>query len=169
MSLQKYRWRFTLSGKFFAILISVLIMGAGAHAEIIKTSLLKKDAEDFVIKRDLFNPGGAMMDNTAPRGQEPVPEENERPVEEEKRDDGPAEIDVAAEVRRSIIYEGFVIKNAQNHALLSINGEFFIAAVDDIVLDKVKIVKIEKKEITVEVETKTVIINLKEDNTNEIQ
>lgn len=169
MSLQKYRWMFILSGRFFVIIMLALMMAAGAHAEIIKTSLLKKDNKEFVIKRDLFTPGGAVMNNASTREAGPAPQEIEKPAEEEKRDDGPAGIDVAAEVRRNIIYEGFVIKDSQNHALLSVNGEFFIAAVDDIVLDKVKIVKIEKKEITVEVETKTVIINLKEDNTNEIQ
>lgn len=147
--------------KLILIFIFFLNSTAFLHSEIIKVSLLKKEKGEFQIKRDIFSPQ-QMRPNVQPGEIEPIPEEPEEPApDEEQQDDAPG--DIEAEVQQSISFEGYVIKHTRNHALLSINGEFFIAAKDDIVLEKIKIIKIDKEELTVEVETKIVKIKLKGD------
>lgn len=154
-------------GRFFVLLIFILNSTALLHAEIIKITLLKSGKKDFLIKRDIFSPV-KLRPGAAPREMEPIPEVPEEPVnDEEQKDDSPG--DMEAEIRQSISFEGYVIKNTRNHALLSINGEFFIAAKDDIVLEKIKIVKIEKEELTVEVDAKIYKIKLKGDEEDELQ
>lgn len=73
------------------------------------------------------------------------------------------EKDIEAEIRQGVFFEGYIIKNTKNHALLSVNGEFFIVCERDIILNKIKILKIEKKKVIIEVESKKFEIKLKGD------
>ncbi len=84
--------------------------------------------------------------------------------EEEKRNEAAK---IEAQVMQSVSFEGYVIKRTRSHALLSVNGEFFIAAKDDIIQEKIKILKIDKQEVTIEVDSKRITIQLKEDDEDE--
>lgn len=159
-----------MSGRVVTFLVSLIFIlnSALMKAEIIKVSALKVKAEqkDFVIERDIFSPL-ELRPGVQPKQIEPIKEEE--PVkEEELKDETPAEA-MAAEIKQNISFEGYVIKFKKNHALLSINGEFFIAAENEILLEKIKIVKIEKEELTVEVETNIYKIKLKGDDEDEAQ
>jgi hypothetical protein len=81
-------------------------------------------------------------------------------------------VDPKAEIEEEIqglSYEGYVIKNSKNCALVSMNGEFHAVTVGDIILEKIKILKIDRKTIKVEVESHEFEIQIKEDEANEIQ
>jgi len=157
-----------LSGRlitFLVLLILIFNSAALMRAEIIKISVLQAEKKDFVINRDIFSPV-KLRPGVKPRRIEPII--NEPVKEEEQKDETPAEA-MAAEIKQNISFEGYVMKYKKNHALLSINGEFFIAAEADIVLEKIKIVKIEKKELTVEVDANIYKIKLKGDDEDEAQ
>jgi hypothetical protein len=155
-----------LLGKFLIVIIFILNSTAALQSEIIRVSLLKPANREFTIGRDIFSPLKLNPDVSS-REIEPVIEKIEEPVEEEGRNESAVE-KMEAEMQQSISFEGYVIKSKRNHALLSINGEFFIAAEDDVVLEKIKIVKIEKTELTVEVDAKTFKINLKGDDEDDV-
>ncbi|MCK5057694.1 MAG: hypothetical protein KAT34_13615 [Candidatus Aminicenantes bacterium] len=157
-----------MSGRFvtfLVLLIFVLNSAALLRSEIIKVSVLQADKKDFVIKRDIFSPLKLRPD-VQPKQIEPIIDE---PVKEEEQKDETSAEAMAAEIKQNISFEGYVIKYKKNHALLSINGEFFVAAEADIVLEKIKIVKIEKKELTVEVDANIYKIKLKGDDEDEAQ
>lgn len=153
-------------GKFLVLIVFILNSAAVLQAEIIKVSLLKSEKKEFTIERDIFSPI-KMKPDINPRNIEPVIKEPVEQIQEESEEE--AAENMAAEIKQSISFEGYVIKRNRNHALLSINGEFYIAAEDEVVLEKIKIVKIEKMELTVEVDAKTFKINLKGDEEDELQ
>jgi len=134
--------------------------------EIIRFSKLEKEMKKFAINRDVFSPSPIKPINPAGRVKLPPlppPQEIKKKAEEEK------EKDIEDEIRRSLFFEGYVIKNSKNHALVSVNGEFFAVAAGDMVLEKITIIKIEKKTIKVEVDAKVFEIQLKGDNEDEKQ
>ncbi len=132
--------------------------------EILTLKKLEKKAKEFSISRDIFSP-----DTMAPPVQAmqsvPVPQVVETPPEEEPKVE--EKEDIEAEIRRSLFFEGYVIKHPKNFALVSANGEFFAVGNGDLLMDKIKIIKIDKKTITVEVDSKTFDLQLKGDNSNE--
>ena len=137
--------------------------------EIINISKLDKVAKEFSINRDIFSPDP--MKPVAPGSvrQEvtPVPP----PLPGEIKKEIPS-VDPKAEIEKEIqglSYEGYVVKNSKKCALVSMNGEFFPVTVGDIILEKIKIIKIDRKAITVEVESYEFEIQIKEDEENEIQ
>lgn len=150
----------------------LMMTTAGFGDEIIKISTLEKlakEKKEFSIERDIFSPFKKKFPKPGERAEKAFkPPPVVQPMET-KKDDGPAEYDFEAEVRESVIYEGYVIRAAKKLALLSINGEFFVVGIDDIVLEKVKIIDVEKAQITLEVESSKFEIQLKEDEENEIQ
>lgn len=140
--------------------------------EIIKMSTLEKlakEKKEFSIERDIFSPFKRKFKKPGEKAEEFRPPPPVAQSVETQKDDGPAEYDFEAEVRESVIYEGYVIREAKKLALLSINGEFFVVGIDDIVLEKVKILNVEKIQITLEVESNKFEIQLKEDEENEVQ
>lgn len=153
-------------GKILVLIVFILNSAAFLQGEIIKVSLLKSEKKEFAVERDIFSPI-KMKPDVTPRNIEPVIKEPVEPVEEEIKES--AAEDMEAEINQSISFEGYVIKRNRNHALLSINGEFHIAAENEVVLEKIKIIKIEKSELTVEVDAKTFKINLKGDEEDELQ
>lgn len=92
------------------------------------------------------------------------------PVKQDKPTTIPkVEIDMTEEVMQKVAFEGYVSRDGKNLALLTINGEFFVVGKDDIIMDKYKIINVDKKIVTVEVDSKEVEITIKGDDENEIQ
>ena len=150
----KLHWRFILSVKTTIFLILVVCSNLILYGEIIKFSELKGEKPNFSIKRDIFS--AEKMQITDPsrfKREMLVPTEKVKKVEK----------DIEAEIRQGVFFEGYIIKNTKNHALLSVNGEFFIVCERDIILNKIKILKIEKKKVIIEVESKKFEIKLKGD------
>jgi hypothetical protein len=137
--------------------------------EIIMLSKLAKPVEEFSIKRDIFSP-----DPMVPRDPKngPAADLPPKPIQVEKPPEKP-EVDQKAllenEVRSNLVYQGYVIKHSRNYAVVSMRGESYAVTAGDTVLDRIKIVKIERKQIEVEVDSYTFEIQLKEDEENEIQ
>jgi hypothetical protein len=140
-------------------------------AEIINISKLDKIAREFSINRDIFSPD--LMKPAAPApdiGKQqftpqppPLPEEEKRVL---------PSVDPKAVIEKDLqglSYEGFVIKESKSCALISMNSEFYAVIVGDIILEKIKIIKIDRNTITVEVESYEFEIQIKEDEQNEIQ
>jgi hypothetical protein len=137
--------------------------------EIIMLSKLDKPVEEFSIKRDIFSPDP--MVPIDPR-RAPVAMPPPKPVTEQKPPEKP-EVDQEAllenEIRSNLFYQGYVIKNSQNFALVSMKGESYAVTSGDTVLERIKILKIDRKQIEVEVDSYTFEIQLKEDEEDEIQ
>jgi len=136
--------------------------------EIIRISKLDKAAKEFSINRDIFSPD--LMKPVDPGSERKQFTPPPPPLPEVKRDlptvDPKADIE---EEIQGLSYEGYVIKNSKSCALVSMNGEFHAVTVGDIILEKIKIIKIDRKTITVEVESHEFEIQIKEDEENEIQ
>lgn len=145
--------------RYLCFLLTVVGLVSLLNAEVIKISLLKQAKKEFSIKRDLFTPGGVPAVGQS-RVQEPRPEE--KSAEEKEKEE-----DLEGEVRRSIAFEGYILKNNKGNALVNVNGEFFVAVVGDILKDKIKIIDIESKILTIEVESKIFQIQLKGDKNEE--
>jgi hypothetical protein len=136
--------------------------------EIIMISKLDEAAKKFSISRDIFSPD--LMKPVDPgSGRKPItPPPPPLPVEKK---DLPI-VDPKAQIEEEIqglSYEGYVIKNSKNCALVSMNGEFHAVTVGDIILEKIKILKIDREAIKVEVDSHEFEIQIKEDEANEIQ
>ena len=137
--------------------------------EIIMLSKLESKVKEFTIKRDIFSPD-PMVPKDPKRGSPIVPPPE--PIKEEKPPEKPV-VDQEAllenELRSNLLYQGYVIKNSKNYALVSMSGESYAVTSGDTVLERIKIIKIERKQIEVEVDSYTFEIQLKEDEENEIQ
>jgi hypothetical protein len=134
----------------------------GAHVEeIIKISKLKKEIQKFTIKRNIFSPD--IMKPNVPAQRFPTTEmmrtqkEAETKVEQEKKSV------LQAEIENNFSYEGYVLKDSGNIALVSLNAEFYAVGEGDIVAEKVTIIIIEKETITVEFDNNIFEIQLKGD------
>lgn len=140
------------------------------RAEIIKTSQLEKTEKEkekeFTVSRDIFSPFKRVIEPNRGARPQPPPEVIQRPPEEENK---VKERDVSAEVRRRVAYEGYVMLDARRLALLTVDTEYFAVSAGDTVKETIKIVNIETKIVTVEVEANLIEINIKGDQDNEIQ
>ncbi|UCH96894.1 MAG: hypothetical protein JSV88_08595 [Candidatus Aminicenantes bacterium] len=134
--------------------------------EIIKISKLQQEVKEFSIKRNIFSPDPMkpVDPGAAPRKALPPPPPVVKPPEEVKKPDKHLE----NEIQGSLSYEGYVIKHTKNYALVSMNSEFFAVTTGDMILEKIKIIKIDREAITVEVESQQVEIQIKGDEENEI-
>lgn len=154
-----------MSGKKYLYIILILLIFSSIvyalETEIIKVSSLEKKVKEFEIKRDIFSPSSMIPPSTQEMLERTPPPP---PPKKEEVDERSREEQVQAEIIGSVSFEGYVLKYNKNHALLSVNGEFFVAGVDDVILDKIKIVKIEKEMVAVEVETRIIEIKLKGDD-----
>ena len=159
--------------KTIRILLAALIFTVGLflffdlhlQAEIIKVSKLKGKNKAFSIKRDIFSPFKVKVGRKPVMRVEPPPPPKE---EEKKSREKEVETDVAAEISGSVAFEGYVMRNARKLALLTVNGEFFVVGKDDLILDKIKIINVEKEQVIVEVGSTVIEIKLKGDDENEI-
>lgn len=136
-------------------------------AEILEIYKLSKPTKEFSIKRNIFSP-----DTMAPADPLAVPKRFVPPpvpqVKPEEKIEEPDQ-NIENEVKSSLSYEGYVIKRSKNCALVSVNGEFHAVTIGDLLLEKIKIIKIDKEIITVEVDSHEFEIQIKEDEENEIQ
>lgn len=136
--------------------------------QIIRISKLDKAVKEFSISRDIFSPD--LMKPVDPgSGRKPIAPPP-TPLPEIKREIPGVDLKAGIEEEiQGLSYEGYVIKNSKNCALVSMNGEFHAVTSGDIILEKIKIIKIDRKSITVEVESHEFEIQIKEDEENEIQ
>lgn len=157
----------------FTLLFMMLFAAQMLQAEIIKVSQLKKlqeekDKKEFSIERDIFSPFKRnfkklnVQPELPPPPPPPVKREEEK-VKEKKAD----QMQVVNEILQSVAYEGYVMRDSKQVALLTVNGEFFVVGRDDILMEKIKIINVDKKFITVEVDSNVIEINLKGDDENE--
>lgn len=134
----------------------------GANVEeIIKISKLTKEIQKFTIKRNIFSPD--IMKPNVPAPQLPTREmllpkkEEENKVEQEKQSV------LQEEIENNFSYEGYVVKDSKNIALVSLNGEFYAVGEGDMVDEKITIIMIKKETITVEFDNNIFEIQLKGD------
>jgi hypothetical protein len=130
--------------------------------DFVDVSMLMKKPPELSIKRDLFSPD-LMTPRVGPNAVTPPVRPPEPKIEESQQ---VIEKNIEAETRSRLFFEGYVIKNLKRNAMVTVNGEYIIVGIGDVVLENVKIIKIEKKAITVEVDTKVFEIQLKGDNEN---
>lgn len=144
----------------------LLLLCTGLEAELIKVSALKKEKAEFILERDIFSPFKRNV-TRGPRVNVPM----QPPLETREKPKVIPQVveDVSAEVNALVAFEGYVMKNARRLALLTINGEFYVVGKDDVVLEKYKIINVDKKTVTLEVDSEKVEITLKGDDENENQ
>ncbi|MCP4215501.1 MAG: hypothetical protein GY765_12680, partial [bacterium] len=140
--------------------------------EILDISVLEKvvsEEHQYALERDIFSP--IKRNYNSKRNAPPPPRviKKTKKAETKKRELSAEEMRqrMADEVRSSLAFEGYVMRNARNLALVTLNGEFFVVGKEDVVMNKVKIVKVEKKKLTVEVESNEFEIKLKGDDEDE--
>jgi hypothetical protein len=150
----------------FSISISLFTFVSFIHADgILKISKLDKEIKELTINRDIFSP-----DTMKPRS---LSRESQRPIAppppkiEKPKPMPQPETNIEDEIRRSLFFEGYVIKHPKNFALVSSNGEFFAVGAGDIILERIKIIKIDKETITVEVDSRAIEIQLKGDDSDD--
>ena len=158
----------------FTLLFMMLSVPQALQAEIIKVSQLKKlqeegEKKEFSIERDIFSPFKRKITKSKIKAELPPPPPPPVDREEEKKvkDEKPDQMQVVNEILQNVAYEGYVMRNSKQVALLTVNGEFFVVGKDDILMEKIKIINVDKKFITVEVDSNVIEINLKGDEENE--
>ena len=143
-----------MSGRIWCVL---LLWGVGSlGAEIIHFSKLEKKKPPYSLKKNLFYPVRLIS-----------PEERSAMENRTPRDDSSrvqSREDPQKEIQRSISFEGYVEKNNRIHALISLNGEYFVVGEGEVFMETIKIVKIEEKRILLEVESRPIEIQLKGDS-----
>ncbi len=127
----------------------LLVLALPARAELLRLDLLEKSAGKFSIKLDIFN--GA-RDAGPAQAAKPTPAQ----VAEVQRS-------IAEEIFQSVIYEGFVVKDARESALLNVSGEFHLVGQGDEILGKIKILSVTRSMVTIEYEGQAYDIRIKGD------
>lgn len=133
----------------FLMLFLVSILGSS----VIKTENLKK-IDKFIIKRDLFNPY-KRFDNDK---KSLVKKLEVKPIKKVEKQQIKIN-SIEEEVRNNISYNGYSVKGNQFIAVITVASETFIVKNNDLVLNKIKILNINEKEIRIEVEK--LIFNIK--------
>lgn len=113
-------------------------------AEIIKVSSMKGERGKFSVLRNIFSPLPRVpQQRLTPHTQPTLPKPEVKEVK----------ANLENEVRRSVFYEGYISKGEKRHALLNVSGEYFVVTEGDIVLQRIKVIKVQKKSIVIEVES----------------
>ncbi len=135
------------------VLTLLLALGAPLRAELLKLSLLARPAAPFTLKLDIFQGRGAGdLGSGRPGAAAATPAQAEK-----------LQKSIAEEIQQSISYEGFIVKDARKSALLNVSGEFFVAGEGDVLLEKIKVLKISKDVVTVEYDNQPYDIRIKGD------
>ncbi len=142
-----------MANKPVAALPLLLLVLMPARAELLHLGLLKKTAPVFTVRRDIFNEGMAAAGDSRPGQTQEL-----RPAQA-----AALQKTIAEEISQSISYEGFIIKNDRNSALLNVSGEFYMVGEGDQVMDKIRILKISRSLVTIEYEGLPYDIRLKGD------
>jgi len=132
----------------------LLVFASSVSADVIHIAELDGKTTEFRVTRDLFSmrvseTGPATVD-TAPA--EPAPSSRVPKAQNVKR-----------EVLDSVFFEGYVMKRDHVHALLSVNGEYFVVAEGEVVADIVKVIEIDRDRVIIEVEGQRITVGLKGD------
>jgi len=143
-----------LSGRVFMLLL--LSCACFLRAEIIHFSKLEKKKPPYSLKKDIFYPVRLISAEEKSTLQNRISRGESKQVRDQE--------DSKKEIQRSISFEGYVEKNNRIHALISLNGEYFVVGQGEVFMETIKIVKIEKKQIFLEVESQPVVIKLKGDS-----
>jgi len=134
------------------ILALLLALGAPLRAELLKLSLLAKPARVFTLKLDIFQGRGAADQESGRPGAATAPAQEEK-----------LQKSITEEIQQSVSYEGFIVKDARKSALLNVSGEFFVAGEGEVLLEKIKILKISKDVVTIEYDNQPYDIRIKGD------
>ncbi len=157
------------SKKYFVIIAFLLVFFVGSQhtfPEIIKVSQLTKETREFNVSRDIFSPVAHKPSYAAERfnGKTSPPPPPPK-IEEVKKEQQEALED---EFQRSVQFEGYIIKETRSHALLNINGEYYVAAAGDMLMNnRIQVVKVDRKLVVIKAETKEFEIRLKGDEDDE--
>ncbi len=131
-----------------------MLIGVGfVHADIIHFSKLEKEKTNFSFKKDLFSPQPGV-------GTPALSREEKRAIQNRFENEKP-EKSPEKEIQESVSFEGFIEKNEKILALISVNGDFFVVSEGDVILDKLKIIRIDKEKITLELDNQRIEIQLK--------
>ena len=122
---------------FFVIMFFITSFLSG-DIFLFKKMEIKPDR--FIVARDIFKLK-KRSENLITQRKILIKEENLK-IEEKKQE-------LRTEIKDSIVYEGMLRKGNKILALLNLNGDFFIVSRDDKVLNKIKILDINGKKITV--------------------
>ena len=128
----------------------LLVLGAALtlRGELIRKSQLLQSSLPFAISKDIFTAQPAILSGVgAPRAQTEPEKEKRKTVQEE--------------INQSIVYEGYLVKNAKRTALLSVSGDFFFVNEGDTILDKIRIVRISQATVMIEYENQKFEIQIK--------
>lgn len=145
--------------RILILIVFILEFGLVLNSEIIKVSFLKREKLNFTLGRDISSPFKLKGTNNK---REFTPQ-NIKDIRREKNE----KKNLEEEIQRSIFYEGYITNNSKIIALLTVNGEFFCVCDGDEVLNKIKVIKVGKKEIILEVDSKKFEIKLKGDDDDE--
>jgi hypothetical protein len=140
-----------LASKLAAVLMPLLLLSVPARGELLRLSLLKRKMPAFTVTRDIFNNGQSAA---APQPGGPAAPAVQAAA---------AQKTIAEEIFQSVSYEGFVVKDGKNSALLNVSGEFFMVSEGDQVLEKIKVLKISRNAVTIEYDGTSYEIRLKGD------
>lgn len=142
-----------MANRLCAVML-LLALGAPLRVELLKLSLLAKPARPFTLKLDIFQGRGAGNLGSGRPGAAAAT----GPAQAEK-----LQKSIAEEIQQSVSYEGFIVKNARKSALLNVSGEFFVAGEGEILLEKIKVLKISKDVVTIEYDNQPYDIRIKGD------
>ncbi|MBN1196356.1 MAG: hypothetical protein JXA62_03030 [Candidatus Aminicenantes bacterium] len=131
--------------RLFTVLILSVAAILGAE-EVVHLSRLDRPAKELTIHRDLFRPGrnpaaGTVRTRPMPNPVEPLVDKN-------------ASQDLESRIRRSIVFEGFIRRNDRLTAILSVDGEYFVAAQGEQVMGDVSVAALNEKRMVVLVDGK---------------
>jgi hypothetical protein len=123
------------------------------RAELIKFSLLNQQPAQFTCQRNIFSLAGSVASNVS----NPPPAAQAGPASKT------SDAETAAEISRSLIYEGYTIKDSQKAALLNLGGQYYIVVEGDVIEEKIKIISIKKEAVTITYENHNYEVPLKGD------
>lgn len=138
------------AGVRLGLLVAALAAAAPLGAELLKLSLLARQAPPFTLKQDIFR---TAEDGAAPVADNPA---EPRQVEALQRS-------IAEEIYQSVSYEGFILKNARRLALLNVSGDFFAVGEGDVIVGKIRILRVGKDTVTIEYDGQPYEIRIKGD------
>ena len=117
----------------------LLALAAPLRAELLRLSLLGRPAPAFTLKLDIFQSRSSGPE-ISPGSSAPM-----TPLQAET-----LKKSIAEEIQQSVTYEGFIVMNGKESALLNVSGEFFTVGVGEVILEKIKVLKIGKDKVTIE-------------------
>lgn len=135
--------------RIVSALLLALALAQPAREELLRLSLLKRPAGKFAVRMDIFN-------GAADAGPAPAAKTTPAQAADTQRA-------IAEEIFQSVIYEGFVVKDARELALLNVSGEYYMVGQGDDILGKIKILSVSRVVVVIEYEGQAYDIRIKGD------